>query len=132
MDDQYFHAICGHLRKFTSAEGMYIVLEGDPIQQLLFIFSGQIELFSIDKESSCHIIVGPGRLCGQELLSWFLLPGTSTQNLPPSACTVKCLTDVEAFSLPAKDLTHLAVQFNYSQKFFDALLSKSSNIDGVL
>ena len=132
MDVQLSHTICGHLRTFSGAEGMYIVLEGDPVQQLLFIFSGQVELFSIDGGSSSCITVGPGGICGQELLTWLSLSGVSTHNLPPSACTVKCLTDVEAFSILAKDLKHLAIQFNYDKSFFDALSNHYSAISTVL
>ncbi|KAJ1418226.1 RmlC-like jelly roll fold [Sesbania bispinosa] len=56
------------------------------------------------------ITLRPGDFCGEELLTWALMP-TSSLNLPSSTRTVKTLTEVEAFALRAEDLKFVSNQF---------------------
>ncbi|XP_048494839.1 probable cyclic nucleotide-gated ion channel 16 [Beta vulgaris subsp. vulgaris] len=117
MDTPLVEAICQHLKTFSGKESTYIVYEGDIVKQMLFIFSGQLELSFTDTGNSILSILGPGECCGQELVTWASQPTTSMDNLPPSTWTIKCLTDVEAFVLHAYDMKILATQFAHNQEF---------------
>ncbi len=43
MDDQLLDAICERLVSSLSTEGTYIVREGDPVTEMLFIIRGRLE-----------------------------------------------------------------------------------------
>ncbi|KMS99338.1 hypothetical protein BVRB_2g045670 [Beta vulgaris subsp. vulgaris] len=117
MESPLVEAVCQHLKTFSCKESTYIVYEGDIVKQMVFIFSGQLELSFTDKGNSSLTILGPGECCGQELVTWASQPTTSMDNLPPSTWTIKCLTDVEAFVLHAYDMKILATQFAHNQEF---------------
>ncbi|KAL2902340.1 Cyclic nucleotide-gated ion channel 18 [Bienertia sinuspersici] len=122
MDEQLLDFICGHLRTLTKAEGTYIVLQGDPLDQVVFIFTGLLQLtthHSISRHTQSRNLEA-GDFFGDDLITWALQPNPSTQNLPPSNFSVKCITNVEAFCLPAEHLRLLAV-FNYIHRFQHAL-----------
>ena len=97
------------------------MIEGEPINYILFILTGQLEISSIEGGSSVSILLEKGDLCGSELLAWASLPSPSNQILPFSSKSVKCLTDVEAFSLFAEDLKLLGIRFNSCCKFQEVL-----------
>ncbi|KAL2902317.1 Cyclic nucleotide-gated ion channel 18 [Bienertia sinuspersici] len=122
MDEELLNFICGHLRTVTKAEGTYIILQGDPLDQVVFIFTGLLQL-TTHHSTSRHTHsrnLEAGDFFGDDLLTWALQPNPSTQNLPPSNFSVKCITDVEAFCLPAEHL-RLLVIFNYIHRFQHAL-----------
>ncbi|ESW12911.1 hypothetical protein PHAVU_008G152000 [Phaseolus vulgaris] len=113
MDDQLLDAICERLASSLSTEGTYIFREGDPVDEMLFIIRGQLESSTTNGGRSGFfncIKLRPGDFCGEELLTWALMPN-STLNLPSSTRTVKALSEVEAFSLQAEDLKSVASQF---------------------
>ncbi|KAA0035134.1 hypothetical protein IC582_003737 [Cucumis melo] len=113
MDDQLLDAICERLVSSLSTEGTYIVREGDPVTEMLFIIRGRLESSTTNGGRSGFfnsITLRPGDFCGEELLSWALHP-KSTTNLPSSTRTVKALNEVEAFALRAEDLKFVANQF---------------------
>ncbi|KAJ4950848.1 hypothetical protein NE237_027680 [Protea cynaroides] len=113
MDDQLLDAICERLVSSLSTEGTYIVREGDPVTEMLFIIRGRLESSTTDGGRTGFfnsIILRPGDFCGEELLAWTLLP-QSTINLPSSTRTVKALSEVEAFALQAEHLKFVANQF---------------------
>lgn len=113
MDDQLLDAICERLVSSLSTEGTYIFREGDPVDEMLFIIRGQLESSTTNGGRSGFynsITLRPGDFCGEELLTWALMPN-STLNLPSSTRTVKALTEVEAFALQAEDLKFVASQF---------------------
>lgn len=113
MDDQLLDAICERLVSSLSTEGTYIVREGDPVTEMLFIIRGTLESSTTNGGRTGFFnstILRPGDFCGEELLSWALLP-RSTLNLPSSTRTVKSLSEVEAFILRAEDLKFVANQF---------------------
>lgn len=113
MDDQLLDAICERLLLSLNTKGTFIVREGDPVNEMLFVIRGQLESSTTDGGRSGFfncITLRPGDFCGEELLTWALLP-TSSLNLPCSTRTVRCLTEVEAFSLKAEDLKFVATQF---------------------
>ncbi|PSR87592.1 Cyclic nucleotide-gated ion channel like [Actinidia chinensis var. chinensis] len=113
MDDQLLDAICERLVLSLSTQGTYIVREDDPVNEMLFIIRGQLESSTTNGGRSGFfnsITLRPGDFCGEELLTWGLMPNPSL-NLPSSTRTVKTLTEVEAFALGAEDLKFVANQF---------------------
>ncbi|KAK6912115.1 Cyclic nucleotide-binding domain [Dillenia turbinata] len=113
MDDQLLDAICERLVSSLSTRDTYIVREGDPVTEMLFIIRGQLESSTTNGGRSGFfnsITLGPGDFCGEELLTWALMPSSSL-NLPSSTRTVRSLTEVEAFALRAEDLRFVAGQF---------------------
>ncbi|XP_004501229.1 probable cyclic nucleotide-gated ion channel 14 isoform X3 [Cicer arietinum] len=113
MDDQLLDAICERLVSSLSTQGTYIVREGDPVTEMLFIIRGRLESSTTNGGRTGFfnsITLRPGEFCGEELLAWALLP-KSTLNLPSSTRTVKALVEVEAFALRAEDLKFVANQF---------------------
>ncbi|MBA0842322.1 hypothetical protein Goarm_002153, partial [Gossypium armourianum] len=113
MDDQLLDAICERLVSSLSTEGTYLVREGDPVTEMLFIIRGRLESSTTNGGRTGFfnsIVLRPGDFCGEELLAWALLP-KSTLNLPSSTRTVRALVEVEAFALRAEDLKFVANQF---------------------
>ncbi|KAG2241717.1 hypothetical protein Bca52824_090290 [Brassica carinata] len=113
MDDQLLDAICERLVSSLCTEGTYLVLEGELITEMLFIMRGRLKSSTTNGGRTGFfnsIILRPGDFCGEELLSWALLP-KSTLNLPSSTRTVKASVEVEAFTLRAEDLKFVANQF---------------------
>uniref|UniRef100_A0A7N0TNG6 Cyclic nucleotide-binding domain-containing protein n=1 Tax=Kalanchoe fedtschenkoi TaxID=63787 RepID=A0A7N0TNG6_KALFE len=113
MDDQLLDAICERLVSSLNTQGTYIVREGDPVSEMLFIIRGELESSTTDGGRLGFynsIKLRPGDFCGEELLTWALVPN-STLNLPSSTRTAKALTEVEAFALRAEDLKFVAAQF---------------------
>ncbi|POO03856.1 Voltage dependent potassium channel [Trema orientale] len=113
MDDQLLDAICERLVSSLSTQGTYMVREGDPVTEMLFIIRGNLESSTTNGGRTGFFNSGtlsPGDFCGEELLSWALLP-KSTLNLPSSTRTVRALDEVEAFALRAEDLKFVANQF---------------------
>uniref|UniRef100_A0A1J3IQ28 Putative cyclic nucleotide-gated ion channel 14 n=2 Tax=Noccaea caerulescens TaxID=107243 RepID=A0A1J3IQ28_NOCCA len=113
MDDQLLDAICERLVSSLSTQGNYIVREGDPVTEMLFIIRGKLDSSTTNGGRTGFfnsITLRPGDFCGEELLAWALLP-KSTVNLPSSTRTVRALEEVEAFALQADDLRFVANQF---------------------
>ncbi|KAJ1698610.1 hypothetical protein LUZ63_007122 [Rhynchospora breviuscula] len=113
MDDQLLNAICERLVSSLSTKGTYVVREGDPVTEMLFIIRGELESSTTNGGRTGFFnstILKPGDFCGEELLGWALV-SKSTINLPSSTCTVKALVEVEAFALRAEDLKFVANQF---------------------
>lgn len=113
MDDQLPDALCERLVSSLSTQGTYIVREGDPVTEMLFIIRGRLESSTTNGGRTGFfnsITLRPGDFCGEELLAWALL-SKSTVNLPSSTRTVKALIEVEAFVLRAEDLKFVANQF---------------------
>ncbi|XP_042499756.1 cyclic nucleotide-gated ion channel 18-like [Macadamia integrifolia] len=113
MDDQLLDAICERLVSSLSTQDTYIVREGDPVNEMLFIIRGQLESSTTNGGRSGFfnsITLRPGDFCGEELLTWALMPNSSL-NLPSSTRTVRALGEVEAFALCAEDLKFVAGQF---------------------
>ncbi|KAI9073160.1 hypothetical protein K1719_044866 [Acacia pycnantha] len=113
MDDQLLDAICEHLVLSLSTAGTNIFREGDPVNEMVFIIRGQLESSTTNGGRSGFfnsITLRPGDFCGEELLTWALMPNSSS-NLPSSTRTVRAFTEVEAFALLADDLKAVAAQF---------------------
>ncbi|KAL9246779.1 hypothetical protein vseg_020272 [Gypsophila vaccaria] len=113
MDERLLDAICERLKPALYTEKTYIVREGDPVDEMLFIIRGHLESVTTDGGRSGFYnrgLLKEGDFCGEELLTWALDPKASG-NLPLSTRTVKALTEVEAFALRAEELKFVAGQF---------------------
>ncbi|KAF6157359.1 hypothetical protein GIB67_004297 [Kingdonia uniflora] len=113
MDDQLLDAICERLVSSLSTRDTYIVREGDPVNEMLFIIRGKLESSTTNGGRSGFfnsITLKSGGFCGEELLTWALLPNSSL-NYPSSTRTVRAVGEVEAFALRAEDLKFVANQF---------------------
>uniref|UniRef100_A0A803MX49 Cyclic nucleotide-binding domain-containing protein n=1 Tax=Chenopodium quinoa TaxID=63459 RepID=A0A803MX49_CHEQI len=118
MDDQLLDAICERLIPSLSTKDTYIAREGDPVSEMMFIIRGQLESSTTYGGRSGFfnsITLRQGDFCGEELLTWAILPTTTTLNLPSSTRKVKAITEVEAFALRADDLKYVATQFKRLQ-----------------
>jgi cyclic nucleotide gated channel, plant len=113
MDERLLDAICERLKPSLFTESTYIVREGDPVDEMLFIIRGRLESVTTDGGRSGFFnrsLLREGAFCGEELLTWALDP-KSGSNLPSSTRTVMALTEVEAFALIAEELKFVASQF---------------------
>ncbi|KAK4607073.1 hypothetical protein RGQ29_001050 [Quercus rubra] len=113
MDETLLDAICERLRPALCTNNMFIVREGDPVNQMMFIIRGHLDSYTTDGGrfgffNSSRL--GSGDFCGEELLTWALDPRPNVI-LPTSTRTVKAITEVEAFALVAEDLKFVASQF---------------------
>ncbi|KAJ0713212.1 putative cyclic nucleotide-binding domain, rmlC-like jelly roll [Helianthus annuus] len=107
--------------KGSYSQNSYIVREGDPVDEMLFIMRG--DLLTVTTNGGRRGFFNSSNLkagdfCGDELLTWALDPNLSS-TLPLSTTTVRVITDVEAFSLKANDLKIVAYQFRrlHSKRF---------------
>ncbi|KAK9699319.1 hypothetical protein RND81_08G166900 [Saponaria officinalis] len=113
MDERLLDAICERLKPSLYTENTYILREGDPVDEMLFIIRGRLESETTDGGRSGFLnrsFLKEGAFCGDELLTWALDP-KSGSNLPSSTRTVKAITEVEAFALEAEELKYVASQF---------------------
>lgn len=113
MDERLLDAICERLKPSLFTDKTYIVREGDPVDEMLFIIRGRLESVTTDGGRSGFFnksTLKEGDFCGEELLTWALDP-KSGSNFPSSTRTVKALTEVEAFALVAEELKFVASQF---------------------
>lgn len=113
MDERLLDAICERLKPSLYTERTYIVREGDPVDEMLFIIRGRLESVTTDGGRSGFFnrgLLKEGDFCGEGLSTWALDPKAGS-NLPSSTRTVKALTEVEAFVLEAEELKFVASQF---------------------
>ncbi|XP_074564305.1 putative cyclic nucleotide-gated ion channel 5 isoform X2 [Curcuma longa] len=113
MDERLLDAICERLKTSLYTEDSYIIREGDPVDEMLFIIRGRLESVTTDGGRSGFFnrsILKESDFCGEELLTWALDP-KSGASLPSSTRTVRALTEVEAFALIADELKYVASQF---------------------
>lgn len=113
MDERMLDAICERLKPSLCTPKTYLVREGDPVTEMLFIIRGHLDSWTTNGGrsgffNSCRL--GPGDFCGEELLTWALDPRPGVV-LPSSTRTVKSISEVEAFALIAEDLKFVAAQF---------------------
>ncbi|VFQ87272.1 unnamed protein product [Cuscuta campestris] len=113
MEERLLDAICERLKPCLFTEKTYIVREGDPVDEMLFIIRGRLETVTTDGGRSGFFnrgILKESEFCGEELLTWALDPKAGG-NLPPSTRTVTALTEVEAFALSADEVKFISTQF---------------------
>ncbi|CAL5426517.1 unnamed protein product [Camellia sinensis] len=113
MDDRMLDSICERLKPTLCTKGTFLVREGDPVNEMLFIIRGHLDSFTTNGGRTGFFNssrIGPGAFCGEELLTWALHPHPSGI-LPSSTRTVVAISDVEAFALGSEDLKYVASQF---------------------
>lgn len=113
MDERLLDAMCDRLKPILYTEKSYIVREGDPVDEMLFIIRGNLATMTTNGGRTGffnYSVLKAGDFCGEELLTWALDPN-STTNLPISTRTVETISEVEAFALMADDLKFVASQF---------------------
>ncbi|KAL0294666.1 UNVERIFIED_CONTAM: Cyclic nucleotide-gated ion channel 1 [Sesamum angustifolium] len=113
MDEQLLDAMCSRLKPVLYTENSFIVHEGDPVDEMLFIMRGNIFTMTTNGGrtgffNSVYLMAGD--FCGEELLTWALDPNSSS-SLPISTRTVQAVKDVEAFCLMPDDLKSVTSQF---------------------
>ncbi|KAL3521623.1 hypothetical protein ACH5RR_019772 [Cinchona calisaya] len=113
IDEQLLDALCDRLKPILYTKDSYIVREGDPVDEMLFIMRGKLLTVTTNGGRTGFFnseYLKAGDFCGEELLTWALDPHSSS-NLPISTRTVQALSEVEAFALIADDLKFVASQF---------------------
>ncbi|XP_044948986.1 putative cyclic nucleotide-gated ion channel 9 [Hordeum vulgare subsp. vulgare] len=113
MDERLLDAICERLKPALYTERTYIIREGDPVDQMLFIIRGSLESITTDGGRSGFFnrsMLQESDFCGEELLTWALDPKSGV-SLPSSTRTVMALSEVESFALHAEELKFVAGQF---------------------
>ncbi|KAI4990286.1 hypothetical protein ZWY2020_038649 [Hordeum vulgare] len=113
MDERLLDAICERLKAILCTESTYVVREGEPVDEMLFIIRGRLESSTTDGGRTGFFnrgLLKEGDFCGEELLTWALDPKAAV-NLPLSTRSVKALSEVEGFALHADELKFVAGQF---------------------
>ncbi|XP_057446741.1 probable cyclic nucleotide-gated ion channel 20, chloroplastic isoform X2 [Lotus japonicus] len=117
MDEPILDAICERLKQTTYIQGSRVLNKGGLVEKMVFVARGKLESIG---EDGTRVPLSEGDVCGEELLTWYLehssvstdgkkikLPGQGLL----SSRTIKCLTNVEAFSLRAADLREVTLLF---------------------
>lgn len=113
MDEQLLDAMCDRLKPVLYTENSFVVREGDPVDEMLFVMRGKLMSTTTNGGRTGFfnaVYLKAGDFCGEALLTWALDPQSSS-NLPISTRTVQALDEVEAFALMADDLKFVASQF---------------------
>ena len=114
MDDQLLDALCDRLKPALFTDKSFIIREGDPVEEMLFLMRGTLLTMTTNGGRTGFfnsVYLKAGGFCGDELLTWALDPNTSSGSLPLSTRTVQAVTDIEAFAVTADDLKFVAAQF---------------------
>lgn len=113
MDERLLDAMCDRLKPVLYTDKSYILREGDPVEEMLFIIRGNLISTTTNGGRTGFFNsanLRAGAFCGDDLLTWALDPQSSS-NLPISTRTVQAVKEVEAFALMADDLKFVASQF---------------------
>ncbi|KAG7595497.1 IQ motif EF-hand binding site [Arabidopsis suecica] len=113
MDEQLLDAVCDRLKPVLYTENSYVIREGDPVAEMLFVMRGRLISATTNGGRSGFfnaVNLKASDFCGEDLLPWALDPQSSS-HFPISTRTVQALTEVEAFALTAEDLKSVASQF---------------------
>ncbi|GMJ02678.1 CYCLIC NUCLEOTIDE-GATED CHANNEL 20, cyclic nucleotide gated channel 20 [Hibiscus trionum] len=118
MDDTILDAICERLRQKIYIKGSNVLSRGGLIEKMVFIVRGK--MVSIG-ENGIEVALSEGDVCGEELLTWCLEHSSVNRDVKKiripgqrllSNRQVRCLTNVEAFSLRAADLEEVTSLFS--------------------
>ncbi|XP_022944849.1 cyclic nucleotide-gated ion channel 1-like isoform X1 [Cucurbita moschata] len=114
MDEKFLDAVCGFLKPMLYIERNFIVREGEPLDEMIFIIHGKLWIYSNSNRDGetfgSSESLKKGDVFGEELLKWVLKdPLLST--VPISTKTVSTHTKVEAFVLSAHDLKNVVSKF---------------------
>ncbi|KAJ4842858.1 hypothetical protein Tsubulata_031870, partial [Turnera subulata] len=95
MDEKILDAVCDRLKPALFTKDSYIVREGDPVDEMLFIMRGNLVSATTNGGKTGFFnaaTLKAGDFCGEGLLTWALDP-QSSPNLPISTRTVQALTE---------------------------------------
>ncbi|KAI3505671.1 hypothetical protein L1887_27833 [Cichorium endivia] len=118
MNERLLDDICQRLKPRLYTDKSYIIREGDPVDEILFIIRGSLASATTYKGMISFFnngFLGEGDFCGEELLIWAVDP-KSGANFPSSIRTLNALREVEAFALPANDLKFVVRHFGIQQR----------------
>ncbi|KAG5229728.1 cyclic nucleotide-gated ion channel [Salix suchowensis] len=117
MDEHILDAVCEKLKQKIYIKGSEVLYAGGLVEKMVFIVRGKLESIGLD---GTMVALSEGNVCGEELLTWFLEHSSvskdgrkikiSGQRLISNR-TIRCLTNVEAFSLSAADLEQVTSLF---------------------
>ncbi|KAL6200481.1 hypothetical protein ACLB2K_030262 [Fragaria x ananassa] len=115
MNIRVLNEIAKHLELVTITKNCYIIREGEPIWNVLFITHGTAASYKTCNQtlvggSSIIKCLGKDDLIGDELLDW-AFAFASLSVLPVSPTTVMSQTRVEAFSISANNLRRVVSKF---------------------
>lgn len=118
MEEQVLDAICERLHQSLYIQGSIILRRNYPIEKIHFFIKGNLQ--SEGEDGSVQPL--KSAVCGEELLTWCLdskqLSGRRARHRLAmgqhaiSSTTVKCLGNVEAFSLSAQDLEEVVTLYS--------------------
>nr|POE80355.1 cyclic nucleotide-gated ion channel 1 [Quercus suber] len=142
INEQLLLKICDSLKPVYYNEKSYIVREGDPIDETVFITDGIAWSYTTKNDeanvSSLAERLGKGHFFGGELLE-FVLKNPSLPKLPVSPRTVKTHGPIEAFTLKAEELKKIVwrqiiararfpcIMHAVNQNFFGKLVHRREN-----
>ncbi|KAF9667491.1 hypothetical protein SADUNF_Sadunf15G0028500 [Salix dunnii] len=117
MDEHILDVVCEKLKQKIYIKGSEVLYGGGLVEKMVFIVRGKLESIGHD---GTVIALSEGNVCGEELLTWFLEHSSVSKDGRKikifgqhliSNRTVRCLTNVEAFSLSATDLEQVTNLF---------------------
>lgn len=114
MDQQLWDPLFDRLKPVLYTQDSYIVREGDPVDEMLFIMRGSLATCTTNGGRTGFFNTADlkaGDFCGEELLTWALYDAQSSTKFPISTRTVVAKEEVQAFALMAEDLKTVASQF---------------------
>ncbi|XP_010487666.1 PREDICTED: putative cyclic nucleotide-gated ion channel 19 [Camelina sativa] len=118
MDESILDSIRERLKQRTYISGSMVLHNKGLVEKMVFIVRGEME--SIGEDGSV-LPLSEGDVCGEELLSWCLErssinPDGTRIKMPPKGLVsnrnVRCVTNVEAFSLSVADLEDVTSLFS--------------------
>ncbi|XP_023771951.1 putative cyclic nucleotide-gated ion channel 7 isoform X2 [Lactuca sativa] len=111
MNERLLDDICQRLKPRFYTDNSYLIREGDPVNEMLFIVRGCLDSETTDGLFNSGFLK-EGDFCGAELLIWAVDPESGV-NHPSSTRTLKAARDVEAFALPAEELKFVVLHFRH-------------------
>lgn len=101
LDESILDAVCERLRQKTYIEDSKVLTHHGFIDKMVFIIRGKMVSFGEDGKTD----LAEGSVCGEELLRWCLEHSSINKDgRPLSNREVRCITNVEVFTLRAADL----------------------------
>ncbi|KAK9926911.1 hypothetical protein M0R45_024119 [Rubus argutus] len=110
MDDQLLDAICERLKSSLNTRHTFILREGDPVNEMLFIIRGQLESSTTDGGRTGFfnsITLRAGDFCGEELLTWAFNAFIQSKPSSLNSNTKNCSTLLGYYSHQWRDLGSL-------------------------
>ncbi|KAL8158191.1 hypothetical protein AgCh_002762 [Apium graveolens] len=131
LNETILDAIRERLKQKTYITGSRILVPGSLIDKMVFIVQGKLE--SIGEDNNV-VLLSSGNVCGEELITLWLQHFASNKygkevGIPVhkllSDRTVRCLTNVEAFTLQATDLEDII-------SLYSGLLIRNPYVQGTI